>query len=228
MQFEPIYADRQQAGRELAERLMRYAGRSDVMVLGLPRGGVPVAFEVASALGAPLDVYLVRKLGVPGHEELAMGAVAAGGVRFMNEALVRQLGIPSATIEAVAQREQQVLVDQLKRLRGDRPAAELAGKIVILVDDGLATGATMAACIGAVRRRDPAKIVIAVPVAPPDTCDSMSRLADETVCGATPVMFGAVGLWYSDFSPVEDEEVRDLLNRQGSEKHAMRSAKADF
>lgn len=209
----PLYRNRHQAGRLLAERLKQYAGKRSVLVLGLPRGGVPVAFEIADAFGADVDIYLVRKLGVPGHEELAMGAVAAGDIRFLNEPLIRRLAISDAAIDAAIARELEVLERQSQTLRGDVPPPTIAGKTVILVDDGLATGATMAAAIMAVRKQNPEKIVVAVPVAPPETCDEMKRLADEVVCPATPELFGAVGLWYVDFSPVEDEQVRELLRQ---------------
>ncbi|HOA74242.1 MAG TPA: phosphoribosyltransferase family protein [Phycisphaerae bacterium] len=207
----PIYADRRQAGRVLAEALKHYAGKPDVLILALPRGGVPVGFEVAETLGAKLDVYPVRKLGVPGHEELAMGAVAAGGVRLLNELVIRQLGISQATIETAAVREEEVLQSQLRKFGGNAPPPVIHGKTVILVDDGLATGSTMAAAIRAVRQQGPARVVVAVPVAPPDTCAEMKRIADEVVCVATPAIFGAVGLWYENFEPVDDHLVRRLL-----------------
>lgn len=211
--MKPIYRDREHGGRELANRLRSYAGRPNVIILGLPRGGVPVGFEVAESLGAELDVYLVRKLGVPGHEELAMGAVAAGGVRYLNQQLIRQLSISERAIESTVTREEAELQRQSRLFRGDRPPPAISGKIAILVDDGLATGATMAAAVTAVRQQQPARVIVAVPVAPPDTCEDMARLADEVVCCSMPTLFGAVGLWYSDFSPVDDEAVRDLLNR---------------
>ncbi|HPU27145.1 MAG TPA: phosphoribosyltransferase family protein [Phycisphaerae bacterium] len=209
--MRPIYADRRQAGRVLAEALKHYAGKPDVLILALPRGGVPVGFEVAETLGAKLDVYPVRKLGVPGHEELAMGAVAAGGVRLLNELVIRQLGISQATIETAAVREEEVLQSQLRKFGGNAPPPVIHGKTVILVDDGLATGSTMAAAIRAVRQQGPARVVVAVPVAPPDTCAEMKRIADEVVCVATPAIFGAVGLWYENFEPVDDHLVRRLL-----------------
>jgi len=191
--------------------LKHYAGKPDVLILALPRGGVPVGFEVAETLGAKLDVYPVRKLGVPGHEELAMGAVAAGGVRLLNELVIRQLGISQATIETAAVREEEVLQSQLRKFGGNAPPPVIHGKTVILVDDGLATGSTMAAAIRAVRQQGPARVVVAVPVAPPDTCAEMKRIADEVVCVATPAIFGAVGLWYENFEPVDDHLVRRLL-----------------
>jgi predicted phosphoribosyltransferase len=209
--MRPIYSDRKQAGRVLAAELRHYAGRPDVLILALPRGGVPVGFEVAEALGAKLDVYLVRKLGVPGHEELAMGAVAAGGVRLLNEQLIRQLAISQAAIDSATVRQEEVLRSQSRTFRGDAPPPAIRGQTVILVDDGLATGSTMAAAIQAVRQQEPARVVVAVPVAPPDTCEAMERIADEVVCAAAPAMFGAVGLWYENFEPVDDHVVRDLL-----------------
>lgn len=191
--------------------LTRYAGRPDVLVLALPRGGVPVGFEVARALGAPLDVIVVRKLGVPQHEELAMGAIASGGARVLNRDVVRQLAIPAGVIDAVAAREQVVLAQRERAYRGDRPPPDVRGRLVILVDDGMATGATMRAAVAAVRQQGPAGIVVAVPVASPETCAEFQPLVDEVVCYATPAPFHAVGLWYEDFAPTTDEEVRDLL-----------------
>lgn len=209
--MKPIYVDRYEAGTRLAEQLKAYAGREDVVVLALPRGGVPVGHQIAQALGAVLDIYLVRKLGVPGHEELAMGAIADGGTQFLNHELIHQLGIPASTVENAASREMKVLQEQSRTFRGSRPAPSLTGKTVILVDDGLATGATMAASIMAVRQQKPAKVLVAVPVAPPDTCESIQRIADEVVCGAMPQWFGAVGLWYENFEAVGDDVVRALL-----------------
>jgi putative phosphoribosyl transferase len=208
-----IFRDRCHAGQLLAAELAAYAGRSDVLVLALPRGGVPVAFEVARALGAPLDVFLVRKLGVPGHKELAMGALATGGVRVLNERVVRELGIPDAAIEAVAAEEQRELARRERDYRGDRPAPAVGGRTVILVDDGLATGSTMRAAVAALRRQGPARIVVAVPAAAPATCDQFRAEVDEIVCAVTPEPFYAVGLWYEDFSPTTDDQVRDLLAR---------------
>jgi predicted phosphoribosyltransferase len=201
------------AGRELAARLRGYAGRNDVVVLALPRGGVPVAFEVARELGAPLDVFLVRKLGVPGHPELAMGAIASGGVRVVNHDVVSALRIPDEVIEAVASRELAELARREQLYRGDRPAPDVSGLTVILVDDGLATGSTMRAAIEALRQRGAARIVAAVPVGAPETCEEMNRVADEAVCARTPDPFYSVGLWYDDFSQTSDEEVRELLAR---------------
>jgi predicted phosphoribosyltransferase len=207
------FNDRRDAGRELAERLSHYAGRDDVVVLGLPRGGVPVAFEVARALAAPLDVFLVRKLGLPGHEELAMGAIASGGVRVLNDDVVSATGIPEAQIAQVAARELEQLRRQEHAYRGDRPPLDVRGRVAILVDDGLATGATMRAAIAALRDQGAGAIVVAVPTAPGETCEALRREVDEVVCARTPDPFTAVGLWYRDFTPVSDEEVRDLLEQ---------------
>jgi predicted phosphoribosyltransferase len=205
------FRDRVHAGKFLAERLRKYANRPDVLVLALPRGGVPVAHEVAKALHAPMDVFLVRKLGVPGHEELAMGAVASGGVRVINEDVVRSLGIPDAAIDFVASRELVELSRREKAYRGNRPEPEIEGRTVILVDDGLATGSTMRAAAQALKTKHPAKIVVAVPIAAPETCDALSREVDEVVCAVTPQPFYAVGLWYDDFDQTTDEDVRALL-----------------
>jgi putative phosphoribosyl transferase len=207
------FHDRVEAGRELAERLQHYAHRQDVLVLGLPRGGVPVAFEVAQALDAPLDVFLVRKLGVPGHEELAMGAIASGGVRVLNPEVVAHLAIPAQAIEQVAVREQQEMERRERLYRDGRAPPAIEGRTVILVDDGLATGSTMRAGIAALRRLNPARIVAAVPVAAPEVCEQLSGEADEMVCARTPEPFYAVGLWYEDFGQTSDDEVRELLAR---------------
>jgi len=205
------FRDRTDAGRLLAERLRKYAGRDDVVVLALPRGGVPVAYEVAKTLGAPLGIFLVRKLGVPGHEELAMGAVASGGVLVLDEALIQTLGIERPVIEEVVERELVELERREAAYRGERAPPALAGKTVVLVDDGLATGSTMRAAVRAVRAREPARIVVAVPVAAAETCRELEQEADEVVCAATPRSFRAVGLWYDDFRPTSDDEVRGLL-----------------
>jgi len=207
------FRDRHEAGRLLAEKLKAYAHRLEVLVLALPRGGVPVAYEVARALGAPLDVFLVRKLGVPGHEELAMGAVATGGVRVLNEQIVRALRIPDDVIDAVTMREQEELARRERLYRGDRPLPDVRGRTVILVDDGLATGATMHAAIAALRQQQPARIVVAVPTAAPETCQALRAEVDDVVCAITPEPFYSVGLWYEDFSQTTDDEVRDLLAR---------------
>jgi putative phosphoribosyl transferase len=208
-----LYRNRTEAGRYLASQLGDYANRPDVLVLALPRGGVPVAFEVASALKAPLDIFLVRKLGVPGHEELAMGAIATGGVRVVNEDVVRYLSIPGEVIDAVTADEQRELERREKLYRGERPAPDVSGKTVILVDDGLATGSTMRAAAAALREQHPARIVVGVPVSSPATCDEFRDEVDEIVCAVTPEPFHGVGRWYEDFSQTTDEEVRELLGR---------------
>jgi putative phosphoribosyl transferase len=208
-----LFRDRTEAGERLAAQLAAYAGRPDVIVLALPRGGVPVAFEVARALRAPLDVFLVRKLGLPGHEELAMGAIATGGVRVINEDVVSHLRVPGEVIDAVAADELRELGRRERAYRGDRPAPEVRGKTVILVDDGLATGSTMRAAAAALRQQQPARIVVAVPVSAPQTCDEYRMGVDEIICAVTPEPFQAVGLWYKDFSQTTDEEVRELLAR---------------
>jgi predicted phosphoribosyltransferase/dienelactone hydrolase len=207
------FRDRIEAGRVLARLLTHYAGADNVLVLGLPRGGVPVAFEVAQALGAPLDLFIVRKLGVPGQPELAMGAIGTGGVRVLNEELVKVIGVPAAAIDAVTEREARELERREQAYRDGRPAPDVDGRVVILVDDGLATGATMRAAIAALRRRHAARIVVAVPTAARETCEAMRRDADEVVCAMTPEPFHAVGLWYDDFSETSDDEVRELLRR---------------
>jgi predicted phosphoribosyltransferase len=207
------FRDRREAGRRLAARLAAYANRPDVRVLALPRGGVPVAYEVARALDAPLDVFVVRKLGVPGHPELAMGAVATGGLRVLNESVVRALRIPERVIDAVAAEEQRELARRERLYRGERPPPDVRGRTVIVVDDGLATGATVNAAVEVLRGLKPARIVVAVPIAPPETCAALRAKVDEVVCAVTPEPFYAVGLWYEDFSPTTDEEVRDLLAR---------------
>ena len=214
-----LFRDRSDAGRQLAAKLAAYADRSDVLVLALPRGGVPVAFEVARELHAPLDVFLVRKLGVPGHKELAMGAIASGGVRVLNEDVVRMLRISDDVIDAVGAEERQELERRERTYRGNRPAPDVRGRTVILVDDGLATGSTMRAAIAALRQQRPARIVVAVPVGAPETCAEFQGEADEAVCARTPEPFYAVGLWYGDFSQTTDEEVHDLLERT-AEEHA--------
>jgi predicted phosphoribosyltransferase len=206
-----IFHDRHDAGQQLAVRLATYAHRPDVLVLGLPRGGVPVAFEVAKALAAPMDIFLVRKLGVPGREELAMGAIASGGVRVVNAEVVRALDIPPEVIDRVAAEEERELARREWEYRDDRPPPEVAGKVVLLVDDGLATGSSMRAAVMALRQREPAEIVVAVPVGAAETCAALNRVADATVCAYTPEHFAAVGLWYADFSQTTDAEVRELL-----------------
>lgn len=213
MTMQSRFRDRREAGRLLAGRLAPYANRTDVLVLALPRGGVPVAYEVARALDAPLDVFLVRKLGVPGQEELAMGAVATGGVRVINDQIVRALRIPDYLIDMVAAKEQQELARRERLYRGDRPPPDVRGRTVILVDDGLATGASMHAAITALRQHQPARIVVAVPTAAPETCQALKAEVDDVLCAITPEPFHSVGLWYGDFSQTTDEEVKDLLAR---------------
>jgi predicted phosphoribosyltransferase len=211
--MERTFPNRTEAGRQLAEKLVKYAGRADVIVLGLPRGGVPVAFEVAQRLGVPLDVFLVRKLGVPGFEELAVGAIASGGVRVLNEDVMRAIPNADEVIESVTSRETAELERREQSYRDGRPAPELHDRVVILIDDGLATGATMRAAVKALRQRGVAKIVVAVPVGPPDTCREFEDEADETICASAPEFFQAVGQYYEDFSQTSDEEVRELLAR---------------
>ncbi len=208
------FRDRRQAGELLATKLAAYANRRDVIVLALPRGGVPVAYEVAKALNVPLEVFVVRKLGVPGYEELAMGAVASGGVRVLNDQLIEQLGIPQYVIEAVTAQELQELKRRESLYRGGRPPPEVRGRTVILVDDGLATGSTMQAAVRALWQLNPARIVVAVPTSSKDTCDALRPLVDEIICAITPEPFHAVGLWYEDFSQITDQEVRELLSRR--------------
>ena len=205
------YRDRREAGRVLAELLAPLANQPDVLVLGLPRGGVPVAWEVARRLGAALDVFVVRKLGFPGHEELAMGAIASGGVRVLNPEVVAY-GVTRDEIERLAEREQRELERRERLFRGDRPPVRVVDRTVILVDDGLATGSTMRAAVRALRQQGAARIIVAVPVAAPSTCAEMEDEADEVVCAATPEPFHAVGLWYEDFRQTTDDEVRELLD----------------
>jgi putative phosphoribosyl transferase len=211
--MESRFTDRHEAGKYLAEKLTEYANRSDVIVMALPRGGVPVAYEVAQALNAPLDIFLVRKLGVPGHEELAMGAIASGGVRIVNPSVVRQLHISEDAINAVASEELRELERREAAYRGSRPEPDMQGKTIILVDDGLATGASMWAAVAALRKRNPQQIVVAVPTASEETCDQFKHYVDNIVCAMTPEPFYAVGLWYHDFSQTSDAEVRQLLSQ---------------
>jgi predicted phosphoribosyltransferase len=205
------FRNRREAGRLLAATLTEYANRPDVIVLALPRGGVPVAHEVARALDAPLDIFLVRKLGVPGHEEFAFGAIASGGVRVINDQVVRELRIPPHAIDQIAAKEQQELERRERLYRGGRPVPNVRGRTVILVDDGLATGATMYAAVTALRQQGAGRIVVAVPIASSDACTGLSRQVDQIICAVTPEPFHAVGLWYEDFLPTTDEQVRDLL-----------------
>lgn len=212
-----LYADRHDAGRCLARKLAHFADRNDVVVLALPRGGVPVAYEVARKLNAPLDIFLVRKLGAPIYEELAMGAIASGGVRVLNEEVIRQLNITPEMIDATAENEERELHRRELEYRGDREPLDLEEKIVILVDDGLATGASMRAAIRALRQHSPAEVVVAVPVGAPDTCRQFEGEVDEVICGKTPPDFSAVGAWYLDFRQTTDEEVRELLDNVAHE-----------
>jgi putative phosphoribosyl transferase len=207
------YRNRTEAGKVLAAELSAYKDRADVIVLALPRGGVPVAFEVAAALAAPLDVFLVRKLGTPGQSELAMGAIASGGIRVLNSSVIEYLGIPDQVIDAVSAREQEELVRREREYRYDLPPIDVRGRTVILIDDGLATGSTMKAAIVALRQREPARIVVAVPVAPRSTCDELREEVDELVCPQSPDHFDGVGRWYDDFSQTTDGQVRELLDQ---------------
>ena len=207
------FANRRAAGVALASRLREYAGRNDVLVLGLPRGGLPVAYEIATALGAPLDVFLVRKLGVPGHPELAMGAIASGGVQVLNQDVLGWYGLPQAAIDQVAADERVELERREREYRRAQPPLAIEDRVVILVDDGLATGSTMKAAVQSVKALRPARTVVAVPVGARDTCEALTGLADDVVCAHTPEPFSAVGLWYRDFSQTSDEEVRELLEK---------------
>jgi predicted phosphoribosyltransferase len=209
--MERTFADRAEAGELLAQQLQHYAGNQDVIVLGLPRGGVPVAYQVARALRVPLDVFTVRKLGVPGFEELAAGAIASGGVRVLNQDVIRSLPNAEAIIEEVTRREKEELDRREQSYRDGRPAPQLRDRIVILVDDGLATGATMRAAVEALRQAGATRIVVAVPVGPPETCREIAQEADEVVCASAPEFFHAVGQYYDNFAQTTDEEVRDLL-----------------
>jgi putative phosphoribosyl transferase len=211
------FPNRTEGGRGLARELSHYAGRNDVVVLALPRGGVPIGFEIACALHAPLDVFLVRKLGVPHYPELAMGAIASGGTRVLNETVLEQLQIPIEDIEAVAEREQRELERREQAFRNGRPPVPVSNQICILVDDGLATGSTMRAAVMALKKQTPLRCVIAVPVASAETCAEFEPLVDEVLCLYTPEPFIAVGRWYDDFMQLSDEEVREYLNRAMNE-----------
>jgi len=217
-----IFRDRAEAGRRLADKLRQYAKRPDVLVLALPRGGVPVAYEVARALAVPLDVFLVRKLGFPGQEELAMGAIASGGARVLNESLLRRLHVPPEAVDAVAAKELRELERREEAYRGTHPSPSVRGKTVILVDDGLATGASMHAAVAALRSQDPARIVVAVPVGAPSSCEDLGAAVNEVVCAEMPEPFVAVGQWYDDFSQTTDDEVRELLRRARAERPSAR------
>jgi putative phosphoribosyl transferase len=215
------FADRRAGGAELATKLRHLAQREDVVVLALPRGGVPVGFEVAAALDAPLDIFLVRKLGMPGHPEYAMGAIASGGIRVLDEAVVRRYGISDRAIETVTREEQRELDRREREYRRGQRMADLRNKRVILVDDGLATGSTMRAAVLAVRQHRPAHVIVAVPVGAPSTCAEFADVTDETICARTPEPFSAVGLWYRDFSQTSDDEVHELLERHARSRERV-------
>ena len=210
------FRDRSDAGRALTAALRQYANRNDILVLALPRGGVPVAYEVARELGAPLDIFLVRKLGVPGHEEYAMGAIAEGGAIVLDRDVMRELGIPPRAVESVIEQERAELERRARLYRHGRTPPQVRDRVVILVDDGLATGSTMRAAVQALKSLRPARIVVAVPVAPAETCEALRDVADEVLCLRTPEPFHAVGVWYVDFAQTLDTEVRDLLEQARS------------
>jgi putative phosphoribosyl transferase len=218
----PIFQDRSDAGRYLAKKLVHHANDPSLLVLGLPRGGVPVAYQIVKALNAPLDIFIVRKLGVPGYEELAMGAIASGGVRVLNEEVIQRLNIPESAVEAVTREEEQELARGEKAFRGSREPLPIERRTVILVDDGLATGASMKAAVRALRQQNPAYISVAVPIGSRDTCAHFSGEVDELICGETPEPFFAVGTWYANFLPTTDEEVRHLLDKAAHERRARR------
>jgi putative phosphoribosyl transferase len=225
-----MFANRVEAGQELAQRLGKYADRNDVIVLGTPRGGVPVAFEVATALGLPLDVFVLRKLGVPGHEELAFGAIASGGVRVLDRDLIERLGLSASDIERVTRAEKRELERRETAYRSGRPPLDVRDLTVILIDDGIATGSSMRAAIRALWQASPAALVIATPVAPPSTCNRLRSEVDDLVCLETPEPFYGVGQFYSDFSEVSDDEVNELLERawrrsSRQENHAAETAR---
>jgi predicted phosphoribosyltransferase len=213
MEIKTLFDNRIDAGRKLAEALTDYQEDPNVIVLALPRGGVPVAHQVAESLDAPMDIFLVRKLGLPGHEELAMGAIASGDVCVLNESVIAQLDNPDEVIDEVIEKERKELERREQAFRGDRPAPELEGRTVILVDDGLATGASMRAAVSGLRARNPQKIVVAVPTASPETCEQFENEVDEVVCAVTPQPFFGIGYWYDDFSQTTDEEVRQILEK---------------
>ena len=206
-----LFRDRRDAGKKLAQKLTGYAGRKDVVILALPRGGVPVAYEVSQALQVPMDVFIVRKLGWPGHEEMAIGAIASGGVKVLNEDIVRYLKLPKDLIHAVAQRELRELERRERAYRGNHPSLELKDRTVIIVDDGLATGASMRAALLGVRAHAPAQVIVAVPTAALETCEALKPEVDQMICATTPEPFYGVSRWYQDFSQTTDEEVRILL-----------------
>ncbi|MBK8026961.1 MAG: phosphoribosyltransferase [Chloroflexi bacterium] len=208
-----ILQDRTEGGKLLAEHLAGYRNQRDVLILALPRGGVPVAWEVTQHLHAPLDIFLVRKLGAPGHGELAIGAVATGGVRVLNNWLISMLGVTDAELEAITDRELAELERRQRLYRGDRPLPEIGGRTILLIDDGLATGATMRAAVLAIQQKEPARLVVGVPIASSESCDAFRDEVDQVICAVTPEPFHAVGLWYRNFEQVSDEEVQDLLAR---------------
>lgn len=216
------FDDRFHAGQFLARELKHHAGNPNVVVLALPRGGVPVAFEIARAIEAPLDIFVVRKIGAPGYEELAMGAIATGGVRVFNEEVIQHLGVSESWIEAAIREQEEELRRREDVYRGDRPPLQIRDRTVILVDDGLATGASMRAAVRALRLREPAAITVAVPIGSRDTCDQFRSEVEEVVCGRTPEPFHAVGAWYRNFTQTTDEEVRELLNRAAHERRVRR------
>ena len=224
-----LFRDRTEASRKLADHLAAYANYPNAMILALPRGGVPVAFEVAEALNLPLDIFVVRKLGLPSHEEFAIGAIASGGACVLNQDLIHQLSLSDEVIEHIVAREQHELERRERTYRGQRPMLDVRNRIIIIVDDGLATGSSMRAAIAALRQKRPAKLIVAVPVGARETCSELEALADEAICLETPENFSAVGLWYSDFSQITDEEVIDLLerNRKNSEARNI-SQEADL
>jgi putative phosphoribosyl transferase len=219
-----LFRDRFDAGRFLAGKLLHYADDPDVLVLALPRGGVPVGFEVARALGAQLDVFLVRKLGLPGHEELAIGAIASGGLQVLNQEVLESVFVPREVIARIAERELREISRQYNAYRKGRLAPVVTGKVVILVDDGLATGSTMRAAVQALRQQNPQRIVVAVPVGAAETCSAMNEEADEVVCGRDPQHFMSVGSWYEDFSPTSDQTVQRLLQESDQWDHATQLA----
>lgn len=223
-QIDERFQDRTDAGKFLAQQLTQYSENPNVIVLALPRGGVPVGYEVAAALHAPLQVFLVRKLGVPGHEEFAMGAIASGGISFLNDEVVKRLGISRAQVQRVVDRETEELQRRAEVYDGEFSGHDVRGKIIILVDDGLATGSTMRAAITALKRQKPERIVVAVPVASPETCHELRAEADEVICARTPEDFQAVGQWYENFSQTSDEEVRELLQRARAENETVGAA----
>jgi predicted phosphoribosyltransferase len=218
----PIFQDRSDAGKFLAQKLLHYTDVPSVLVLALPRGGIPVGFQVAHKLGAPLDVFVVRKLGVPGSEDLAMGAIASGGVRVLNDEVIQRLTIPPSVIDATTCEEEQELVRCEKAFRGSREPAQIEGHAVILVDDGLATGASMKAAVRALRQKNPSHLTVAVPIGSRDSCDHFRGEVDELICGDTPEPFFAVGTWYANFLPTTDEEVRELLDHAAHERRVRR------